>query len=301
MAGQYKTSMKMYSAWNYEKEIEDLNKASEKGWQLVKGGLLASRFKKDPGVRYRYQMDYRRIDDMARYIETFREQGWEYVNSTFNGWHYLRKLYDPSLPEEAYEIFTDRESLREMNGRWARLGLALGIVAGVAALLYGVWMILRFQIPVALVFLLLAAESAVLLRGWFIMRDPDKSRNRRGDGALLAVFLAAILLGGAASIALAANRVSLQTEQKAGDIDHPVIDSRWADFEVKYPDFYYVDLTVEAEKPVDFAILNEKDEPVFEIHEKSYRTENRRILLPRGRYRLSFSAETGYRVEFGIG
>ena len=301
MAGQYKTSVKMYSAWNYEREIEDLNKASEKGWQLVKGGMFASRFRKDPTVRYRYQLDYRRIDDMARYIETFREQGWEYVNSTFNGWHYLRKIYDPSLPETAYEIFTDRESLGEMNGRWARLALALGIVTGVTALIYAVWLILRLQIPVALLVLILAVESAVLFRGWFIMRDPDKSRNRRGDGAFLAVFLAVLLLGGAASIALAANRPHLQTEQAAGDIDNPIIDSRWADFEVKYPDFYYVDLTVEAEKPVDFAILNEEGSPVFEIREKSFRTENLRLLLPRGRYQLSFSAETGFHVKFEIG
>ena len=32
MAGETKTSFKMYSAWNYQKEIEDLNKASLEGW-----------------------------------------------------------------------------------------------------------------------------------------------------------------------------------------------------------------------------------------------------------------------------
>ena len=37
MAKDRKTVWKMYSAWNYEKEIEDLNRASEQGWNLVKG------------------------------------------------------------------------------------------------------------------------------------------------------------------------------------------------------------------------------------------------------------------------
>ena len=94
MAGETKTSFKMYSAWNYQKEIEDLNKASLEGWQLKKGGGFHSTFVKNPDVCYRYQLDYGRIDDMGRYIETFREQGWEYINSTFNNWHYFRKAYD---------------------------------------------------------------------------------------------------------------------------------------------------------------------------------------------------------------
>ena len=109
MAAEYKRSFRMYSAWNYMQEVEDLNKMSDEGWQLVRGGCFHSKFVKNPDIRYRYQLDYQKIDDMARYIEIFREQGWEYVNSTFNGWHYLKKLYDPALPDEAYEIFTDRE------------------------------------------------------------------------------------------------------------------------------------------------------------------------------------------------
>ena len=124
MVPEYRTSYKMYSAWNYGKEIEDLNEASEQGWQLVKGGCFHSRFEKNPDIQYRYQIDFGKIENMGLYIETFREQGWEYINSTFNGWHYFRKIYDPSLPEEAYEIFTDRESLHEMNSRWARLALS---------------------------------------------------------------------------------------------------------------------------------------------------------------------------------
>lgn len=72
MARQYKKSYKFYTAWNYQRELEDLNKASEKGWQLIQGGSFSSKFKWNPDVRYRYQLDYPgEIEDMGRYIETF--------------------------------------------------------------------------------------------------------------------------------------------------------------------------------------------------------------------------------------
>ena len=87
MGKQYKTFFRMYAAWDFKRELEDLNRRSEQGWQLVKGGLFASRFEHNPNLRYRYQLDFRRVTDMPRYLETFREQGWEYVNSTFNDWH----------------------------------------------------------------------------------------------------------------------------------------------------------------------------------------------------------------------
>ena len=41
----------VYSAWDYAREIEDLNKMSGKGWQLVKGGLLANKYKKNDNVQ----------------------------------------------------------------------------------------------------------------------------------------------------------------------------------------------------------------------------------------------------------
>ena len=55
---------------------------------------------------------------MARYDETFRDAGWERVNSTANGWHIFRKAYDKSLPDEEYEIYTDEQSRVEMLKRW---------------------------------------------------------------------------------------------------------------------------------------------------------------------------------------
>ena len=48
----------MYSAWNYMQEVEDLNKMSDEGWQLVRGGCFHSKLVKNPDIRYRYQLDY---------------------------------------------------------------------------------------------------------------------------------------------------------------------------------------------------------------------------------------------------
>ncbi len=64
MAKNRKISFKTYPAWGYEKEIEDLDRASEQGWQLVKGGCFHSSFVKDPKVRYRYQMDLSRAGNI---------------------------------------------------------------------------------------------------------------------------------------------------------------------------------------------------------------------------------------------
>ena len=130
MGKQYKRSFKVYSAWNYQREIEDLNRASEQGWQLVKGGCFHSVFEKNPNVQYRYQLDYRRIDNMGRYIETFREQGWEYVNSVFNGWHYFRKLYDPTQPEQAGPVCPGQSGAVDPYAKSAAAGPVFDLCAG---------------------------------------------------------------------------------------------------------------------------------------------------------------------------
>ena len=250
MAKNTKTIWKMYSAWNYEKEIEDLNKLSEQGWQLVKGGLLHSKFKKESGVRFRYQLEYRDVEDMGRYIETFREQGWEYVNSTFNHWHYFRKAWDPALPEEAYEIFTDRESLREMSKGWIRAALIAIVLLAGFAVSSGIRMIDKPQLPTLVQLLALLLEIGLLLRGVLIMRNPDASRNRRHDSAVLTAILVVALFGAVAALPLTLLRPSFSTEQRASAVDEPIVDNRWVDFTVKYPDNYYLDLEMQAEKPM---------------------------------------------------
>ena len=300
MAQEYKTSYKMYSAWNYEKEIEDLNAASEEGWQLVKGGCFHSRFVKNPNVRYRYQLDFGKIEDLPRYLETFREQGWEYVNSTFNGWHYLRKLYDPALPEEEYQIYTDRESRREMSTRWARIALFLGILLAIYAVIYLIRTIHAPQLPMLVRTLTFGFESAVLLRGYAIMRNPDSNRSRRGDSTFLIVFIAAIVIGLGGSLLLEMARPDFQTNQQASEIDAPIVDERWVDFTVHYPDCYYLDLEMRSQEPMTFAVVNEAGETVYTVTDTDFSEENIVLRLPRGHYWFSMNCETGYYLNCSI-
>ena len=114
--GEYKRKFGVYAAWNYELKLEEFNAMSEQGWQLLDVGLFSRRYKKNTEVQYRYQMDFHPgIEDKGRYLETYREQGWEYVSTSFNGWYYFRKLYDQSLLQEEYEIFTDTPSSIRSN------------------------------------------------------------------------------------------------------------------------------------------------------------------------------------------
>ena len=294
-----KSSWRAYTAWDYQKELEDLDRASQEGWQLIRGGCFHNKFVKNPGVRYRYQLDYGRIQDMGRYIETFREQGWEYVNSTFNGWHYFRKAWDPSLPDSAYEIYTERSGLPEMERRWARIA---GIVGMVLLGFAGGWLwstIRQPQLPHLIMTLMLALEAAFLLRGWYIMRNPDSSRKRGGESRLFAIFLAVLLLGSAAAITLTYLRPHFTTSQQASSADYPVEDNEWLEFTVKYADNYFLNLKMQAEDPMTFSILNEAGEVVFTKTETDFEARDLRIRLPAGeyRYRLSLSGTGGFLVE----
>lgn len=126
-------SYKVYAAWEYEKEEKALDEASKKGLQLIKGGCFHSEFKRDSSVRYIYQLDYNiGIKDFVRYKDIFAEQGWEYINSTFNGWHYFKKPYQEGMEEDETKIYTDRESLGEMQDRWLRI---IGILTGIYAVM----------------------------------------------------------------------------------------------------------------------------------------------------------------------
>ena len=114
-----KRTFRFFAAWDYEFEEQEYNRMSEQGWQLVNGGSFTQKYEYDDSVIYRYRLDYNNdVQDMTRYDETFRDAGWERVNSTANGWHVFRKVYDPQEPEEEYEIYTDEQSRVEMLKRW---------------------------------------------------------------------------------------------------------------------------------------------------------------------------------------
>ncbi len=301
MSAKYKTSYKAYPAWDYQEEIADLNQASEKGWQLVKGGAFHSRFKKNPDIRYRYQMDYQKVDDMGRYIETFREQGWEYINSTFNGWHYFRKIYDPSLQEEAYDIFTDKESLCEMNRRWTRLSYIVGALIGALDIIYLVSMIMSPTWKALVRLLTFAVTSALLFYGGHKMRSRESGRNYRGSRAIFATFVCIIVIGCAATITLAAMRQNFSLQRIMSDeVSEALIDNRIYGFDVKYSDNYYLDLDMKADVPFTFEIVTDNGEIMYSKKGTDVHEENICIKLPKGQYLCSITVEAGYELSVSI-
>ncbi len=302
MARQYKTSHRVYTAWNYQKELDDLNKASEQGWQLIKGGSFSSKFIWNADVRYRYQLDYPgKIEDMGRYIETFREQGWEYVNSTWNGWHYFRKRYDPSLPEEQYEIFTDRASLKEMNRRWANVALVLSCVLGLSAASELVFYLLFPNLPTLVWVAAQAFMLAVFLRGFFIMRNPEKRKSVRWDGALFAALITVMIVGNASALALIESRPDFNSiffNEEATPIPAEMSRAQeWHTIDIAYSDHYYFDLNITSDWPICFSLRNESGEIVYTVEGSSVAEKNVRLHLEEGAYTVLFSDFAGGALE----
>ena len=302
MSKEYRTSYKVYTAWNYEKEIEDLNKASVEGWQLIKGGCLHSRFKRNEAIQYRYQLDYPgTIEDMGRYIETFREQGWEYVNSTFNGWHYFRKLYDPSLPEEEYEIFTDHSSLKEMNGHWVKLASFLCGIIGVATIFFIIEQLFHPNLPHLVSIITNLLILAVFARGIMIMKKPDRKKNIKGDSYILSAFLLLLVIGNGASLFLHSQR-PFYNSVYAGDSISPISSDledgiEWTTLPIKYNDNYYMDLTITADAPISFTIINDAQEVIYNIKESSFDETNVKLSLEKGEYKIILSDFEGGAVN----
>ena len=171
-----KVSHKIYEAWEYEREIADLNRMSEEGWQLEKGGCFHSVFRKNDKVRYIYQLDYTpRLQDKERYLELFSEQGWEYINSTFNGWNYFRKPYREDLSEEEKVIYTDKQSLYEMQNRYVAMLRVFVVLACVMTPLY-LFMGVMHREPAILIEALVFLVMVVFMGGGLL----NVSRVRKG-------------------------------------------------------------------------------------------------------------------------
>ena len=296
--GNYKRKFGIYSAWNYELEIQELNEMSAQGWQLIDGGLFSNKFKKNTEIQYRYQLDFQpNIEDKGRYMETFREQGWEYVNSTFNGWHYFRKLYDASRPEEEYEIFTDVSSAKEMNNRWAIAGMVCLAFMFVYLMFYLVWMIAKPKLTTLFGMIYLGVIFAVMLRGVLVMRKSDSSKKSRIDKWLMPFFFAWGILGGIINFSLIEARPYCSWSNRSAeyypisaDLDEAV---NWLPMEVKYPDNYYLDLKINASAPLRVSLVDEEMNVIYTARDTEFEEENIRMWLSKGLYSIYFSEFEG--------
>lgn len=295
---QYKRKFGIYAAWNYGLKIEALNKLSEKGWQLIKGGIFSDRFKREEAVKYRYQMDFQpQIEEKGRYIETFREQGWEYVNSTVNGWHYFRKLYDAERPEREYEIFTDTESLKEMNNRWAIVGMLLAAIFGYGFVRQAVTMILWPNMRTLFQMVYLGFILAVFIRGVIVMRNPKKPKDAMLDKILIVVLLVWMIGGARVGSLMVENRPTFNLTNMSAEYAPISADledaTEWLAFDVKYEDNYYMDIEAEVSAPLCFSVVSETDEIIYKVNVEKYEEDNIRLHLKQGKYSIYFSDFTG--------
>ena len=300
--GEYKTKIGVYSAWNYELEIEDLNRASKEGWQLVKGRSFSHKYRRDTGVQYRYQLDFQPgVEDMGRYIETYREQGWEYINSTFNGWHYFRKLYDPSLPEEHYEIFTDMASFNEMNRRWSIIATIIAIFLGIYTAVQAIFMICQPKLPTLFGLITYGIPLVIFIRAIRIMKNPEGNRKQRKDGWILLLLFASLLIGPVIYFNLQDSRPRVSMMLASSEY-HEIpewIDEEtsWQKFSVSYPDFYYMEFQAEADAPFTISVLNEDMETVYTAKATESFHEEKRVWLDTGSYAIYFTDFAGGEIE----
>lgn len=297
---EYKTTHKIYSAWDYTREIEDLNKMSENGWQLVKGGLLGSRFKRNENIRYRYQLDFNtKIDDMGRYIETFREQGWEFVNSTWNGWHYFRKLYDAS--ENEYEIYNDQNSLKEMQGKWQKTAISWMLLLSACFILELIMTIRLFRIPSALLTLALFIETCVIGHGAFVMRNPQRADSSKRKANTMSAFLYTLLISLAAVMVLLFLRpdgVSMKSSDfgAIGDLNNG---ADWADQKIIYPDNYFININADISSPVTLTIKSSKTGEIVKVInlQPGSKIDDEKIFLTPDTYKIYLSNFEGGKLN----
>lgn len=282
-----KKTHKVFAAWDFEEEERLYNEMSGKGWQAVKAGCFSQTYVWDDSVTYRYRMDYNnKIEDKTRYIEMFEEQGWEYLNSTFNGWHCFRKLYREELPEEEYQIYTDETSAKEMRNRWMRL-------AGIMLLLFGIVCLLRLRhlimtpsLVEAVYFAVYAYIVSFLAFGYVKMKR--KRRRTRSRSFFWGYLIICVLLGICTGVL-----VGMRSECHANcNVYVSDIASGEAinSFEVKYRDYYYLTLKLDAKIPVSFLISDEKGREIYQIT-TAQANEKKQLKLEKGNYDIRVWAD----------
>lgn len=297
---KYKTSHKAYAAWNYDQEVEDLNRKSEEGWQLIQGGCFYSKYEYDPGVVYRYQLDFNTdIENKVRYQEMFQEQGWEYLNSTFNGWHYFRKVYDETLPEEEYEIYTDNDQLPEMITRWLRMVNVLFALISVTGIVQILHMILEPEldrIPLILIDVTFLTIFAMGRRSIKSMRNGKKKKVPKG--VTPALFVAALVLY-VLMIVLTHYRPYMESEISSMGLEsleenaNIIVDQD----QVHYTDFYYLDLEMDNVDRMQFMLVRSDGEVIYQTDETHVKISDMRLKLSPGTYEIRLGNAKGGSIE----
>lgn len=115
---EHKTVVKVFFAWQEEKEEKWLSEMSKEGWHLERVGFFKYEFIKGKPMDIIYKFDYRpfRSEKIDGYIMLFEDAGWEFIAS-FGGWYYFRAEADKNYN---LDLYSDNASkIRKYNTlRW---------------------------------------------------------------------------------------------------------------------------------------------------------------------------------------
>lgn len=285
-------SYKWYAAWEYEKEEKALNEASKKGLQLTKGGCFHSEFKRDNSVRYIYQLDYNTdIKDFIRYKDIFEEQGWEYINSTFNGWHYFRKLYQEGMEEDEAKIYTDRESLYEMQNRWLRLLTIFTGIYAVMAIAYFAMGIVNHQSLIVVEGLVFAILGLTMGLGLVSTRLRRAGKKEIFYIPFQWTFPAAIILLVASMFFYSSGSDTVFNENfNYIEMPQEKLPRSSSDIEIKKSGTYYLDLDFRAEKGTMMVSMQDQNgKEVYKNVANECTVNDWKLDLTAGTYRAYYS------------
>lgn len=100
--------IRLFWAWEDEKEEAWLNSMAQQGWHFTNFGLPGTYYFEQGAPRNDiYRLDYQlNPKDKTAYLQLFQDAGWENVGA-MGGWQYFRKSASPG---EQPEIYTDNES-----------------------------------------------------------------------------------------------------------------------------------------------------------------------------------------------
>ncbi len=277
-----KRSTKLYAIWDYEIEIEDLNRESENGWQLIQGKCFGNKFEKDNSVIYRYQLDYNNaIGNENEYFNMFKEQGWEYINSTFNGWHYFKKVYDPTQQESEYQIYTDISSKKGMVSKFVRLMLLVttAVLLSNFALLYSFIESPKIASSgVVFLFLCILYLPIKTLVGAKKMVQEKIPKRRTKIGAYFVVLCLLMLL----SIAGNSGQVIVHMDNSYMVTEDTRVNSFI--YMTEMSDFYYVDLKTMDKFETKIVISDTEGNIKYEKSGINLVENHKRIFLQKGEY-----------------
>lgn len=114
--------LRLYFAWNDEKEERWLEQMARSGWHLVNAAILYT-FEKGMPAEVRYRVDYppQQKSSVEEYVKLCRDAGWDRV-CEFCGWQYFR-----TASQEAPEIYTDTASRIAKYRRLLAFSLLLAV------------------------------------------------------------------------------------------------------------------------------------------------------------------------------